>query len=96
MRPAVACMVCVFSATLAADAGAQQMVVSADRASGVYGVGDTVRWAVARKGEGSAPAARYVLKSGGLTEVDKGELTFIDNVATIESNSTRRTRCCGR
>src|SRR5688500_17629138 len=85
MRPAVACMVCVLSATLVADATAQQMVVSADRASGVYGVGDTVRWTVAWKGEGPAPAARYVLKSGGLTEVDKDELTFTNNVANLES-----------
>ena len=60
----------------AADAEAQQMVVSADRASGVYGVGDTVRWTVEWKGDAPAPAARYMLKSGGLKEVGGGELTF--------------------
>src|SRR5688572_2143720 len=69
----------------AADAEAQQLTVSTDRASGVYKVGDSVKWTVAWKGDAPAPAARYVFKSGGLKEVGGGVLTSEDNVATVES-----------
>ncbi|MGA2801999.1 MAG: acetylxylan esterase [Verrucomicrobiota bacterium] len=64
---------------------AQQMVVTPDKSNGVYQVGDTVHWTVEWKGNSSAPAAYYSLKSGGLTDVGHGDLSFSNNVATLES-----------
>ncbi|MGD0251635.1 MAG: acetylxylan esterase [Verrucomicrobiota bacterium] len=64
---------------------AQQMVVTLDKSNGIYQVGDTVHWTVEWKGVSNAPAARYTLKSGGLTEVGQGDLTFSNNVAMLES-----------
>ena len=65
---------------------AQPVTVTADRADGVYNVGDTVRWRVKWPKGAPVPAgARYVLKSGGLKEVGQGELKVEGNVATLES-----------
>ena len=65
---------------------AQPVMVTADRADGVYNVGDTVRWRVEWPKASPAPAgARYVLRSGGLKEVRQGELKVEGNVATLES-----------
>jgi cephalosporin-C deacetylase len=64
---------------------AQSMAVAPDKSDGVYQVGDTVHWTVEWKGASNAPAAHYTLKSGGLTEVGQGDLTFSNNVATLES-----------
>ena len=65
------------------------MEASADRASGVYHVGDTVHWSVRWHGDSSpAPAAHYVLKSGGLKETAHGELVFRENVATLDAPFT--------
>lgn len=36
-------------------------------------------------GEGTVPAMHYVLKSGGLTDVGRGDLTFTSNVAALNS-----------
>src|SRR5687768_5361108 len=65
---------------------AQQLVVTPDRETGVYAVGDSVRWTARWKGATAAPpAARYTVKSGGLREVGSGDLAFAGNVATMES-----------
>ena len=64
---------------------AQQMVVAPDRSNGVYQAGDTVHWTVEWKGGDNVPAAHYTLKSGGQTDVGQGNLTFSNNVATLES-----------
>ena len=49
------------------------MVVTPDKPSGVYQVGDTVRWTVEWKGDTPAPAARYTLKSGWLHTLRQGK-----------------------
>ena len=64
---------------------AQQMAVAPDKTNGVYQVGDTVHWTVEWKGGSNAPDANYILKSGGLTDVGHGDLTFSNSVATLES-----------
>ena len=76
-------LLCVLIASQLARA--QQMVVSADKPDGVYDVGDTVRWTFEWQGDSDAPAARYVLKRDGLTEVGKGDLRFDGKRATLDT-----------
>jgi cephalosporin-C deacetylase-like acetyl esterase len=64
---------------------AQPMVVAPDKTNGVYQVGDTVHWTVEWEGGTNPPAARYLLKSGGLTKVGQGDLTFSNDMATVDS-----------
>ena len=79
------CFLALASLVTAASLQAQQMVVAPDRSNGVYQVGDTVHWAVEWKGGSNAPAAHYILKSGGQTDVGQGDLTFSNDIATLES-----------
>ncbi len=60
-----------------------QITVVPDKPGGVYPVGDTVHWTIEWKGESNAPAAHYLLKSGGLKEVGQGDLSFSNNIAGI-------------
>src|SRR5205085_5392400 len=64
---------------------ARQMLVTADRADGIYQPGDTVRWQVQWKGAESPPVANYTIKSGGLIDVARGSVNFARNIAKIES-----------
>jgi len=64
---------------------AQTVVVAPDRSNGVYHVGETVHWVVEWKGGADGPAAHYTFKSGGQTDVGQGDLTFSNDVATLES-----------
>jgi cephalosporin-C deacetylase len=64
---------------------AQQMVVVPDRTNGIYQVGNTVYWTVEWEGGSNAPAAHYILKSGGLAEAGQGDLTFSNDIATVDS-----------
>ena len=62
--------------------------ITADRASGVYDVGETARWTIKWNDSGGGakpPAANYVVKSGGLKEVARGELRFTGNAASLET-----------
>jgi cephalosporin-C deacetylase-like acetyl esterase len=68
-------------ALIAASCCRAQMVVAPDRPGGVYQVGDTVHWTVNWEGESNAPAARCILKSGGLTNTGQNDLIFSNNVA---------------
>jgi cephalosporin-C deacetylase-like acetyl esterase len=72
--------------TFALHSSAQQMVVSPDRANGVYGVGDTVHWTVEWRGISAPPACRYTLKSGGLTDSGHGDVVFNGSTATLDSH----------
>src|SRR5688572_10074997 len=76
-------LLCVLIASQSARA--QQIVVSADKPDGVYAAGDTVRWTFEWQGDSDAPAARYVLKRDGLTQVGKGDLRFDGKRATLET-----------
>jgi cephalosporin-C deacetylase len=69
----------------AASVGRAQMAVIPDKPNGVYQVGDTVHWMVEWKGESNAPAAHYLLKSGGLKDVGHGDLNFSNDVADLET-----------
>ena len=74
---------------MAAPCSAQQtpppVVISTDKAAGVYHVGDTVHWTIQWQGNTPAPPATYTLKSGSLTLRRQGTLTFRNNVATLNS-----------
>lgn len=74
---------------VAAPGFAQQtpppLVISTDKAAGVYKSGDTVHWTIQWQGNTPAPAAKYVLKSGALTPAGQGALTFHENVATLDT-----------
>ena len=61
------------------------MVVAPDRTNGVYQVGETVHWTIEWTDGSNAPAAHYILKSGGLTEVGQGDVTFSNDIATLDS-----------
>lgn len=61
------------------------MVISADKASGIYQVGDIVHWSIVWKGGTPAPVAHYVFKSGGAMEVAHGDLKFSNGSATLIS-----------
>lgn len=70
-----------------AVAGPESVEVSPDRSSGVYRVGDEVRWTVTWTDETRpAPASvDYVFKRGGATEVASGTVDFAAGVARLES-----------
>ena len=74
-------------ALVCADPGrAQQIIVTPDRTNGVYQVGDTVQWNVAWAGEATnAPAAHYKLLKGGLTDAGRGDLSFSNGMAGLET-----------
>src|SRR4051812_10839154 len=81
------CSICSIAAwlfvTLWCDA--QELKVAPDHASGVYGVGDSVTWTAIWHGGDEVPPVHYVLKSGGLKEIDQGDLTFHDGSAVLHS-----------
>ena len=66
---------------------AASLVVSPDRAGGVYRAGETVKWTVNWTDENEvAPVeVNYVFKLGGGTEVDSGTVVLVDGVAVLES-----------
>jgi cephalosporin-C deacetylase len=74
---------------IAARSDAQQtpppIVISTDRAGGIYQDGDTVHWTIRWQGGTPVPAAHYVLKSGGATEVAHGDLVFTGGAAALDS-----------
>ena len=70
------------------ELGAQELTVSPDQASGVYQVGQSVRWQVDWKGKTAAPAAQYRLLNGGLTDAGHGILTFTNGLAGLETKFT--------
>ena len=61
------------------------LVISTDKATGVYNAGETVHWTIQWQGNMPAPTAKYVLKSGALTPAGQGTLAFHDNVATLDT-----------
>ena len=61
----------------------QQFEVSANRPAAIYKVGDVVHWTVQWEGGGTPPHAQYVLKSGGLKEVGRGEVRLEGGVEVL-------------
>lgn len=64
------------------------MAATPDRSNGIYHVGDTVHWTIKWNGPGDPPPSHYIIKSGGLTVVSQGDLTFSKGVSTFDSNFT--------
>ena len=77
----VSTFVILIAASLCA---AQQMVITPDKPSGVYQVGDAVHWTVEWKGT-NASTVRYTFKRGGLTDVGQGDLSFSNGIANLET-----------
>jgi uncharacterized protein len=74
------------AAVLAANVcQAQQLVVTPDRASGIYQAGDTVHWRVEWKDKTNPPPVHYQLLKGQLTEAGQGDVNFTNNVAGLEA-----------
>ena len=73
-------------ASLAANfCQAQQLVVTADRASGIYQIGDTVHWRVEWKDKANPPPVHYQFLKGQLTEAGQGDINFTNNAAGLET-----------
>jgi cephalosporin-C deacetylase-like acetyl esterase len=62
---------------------AQPMAVSPDKVSGVYRVGDIVRWTVMWTGSGPPPVAHYTLKADGVKVIRNGALRFFSGRARL-------------
>ena len=61
-------------------------VVTADHPSGIYRVGETVRWSLRWSGNDPAPAkVDYVVKKGGLTELSRGSVTLANGLGIVEA-----------
>ena len=75
----------IISAPCFAQQTLPPLVISTDKASGVYSAGDTVHWTIQWQGATPPPAAKYILKSGALTQVGQGDLTFHGTAATVDS-----------
>ncbi|MBB6051911.1 acetylxylan esterase [Armatimonas rosea] len=61
-------------------------VITADHATGVYRVGETVRWSIVWAGEGTPPEKLdYVVKKGGLTEISKGSMVLSGGKGQVEA-----------
>ena len=75
----------VASANAQSAAASPSITVTADRADGVYRVGDTVRWTIEWTGDGPVPDAAFVVKSGGWKVIAKGEPAFENGVAKLET-----------
>jgi cephalosporin-C deacetylase-like acetyl esterase len=61
------------------------IIVSPDKPTGVYQVGETVHWTFEWKGDGAPGAAKYKVLLGGLTPISEGDVTFSGKTATIDS-----------
>jgi len=73
-------------ASLAADfCQAQQLVMTADRASSIYQVGDTVHWRVEWRDPTVPPPVHYQVLKGQLAEAGQGDLRFSNKTAGLDS-----------
>jgi cephalosporin-C deacetylase len=76
-------------AQTAAPVAAQRLLVSRDRDSGIYRIGETVGWSISRAPDAPAQGYRYAIKENGLKVIGSGELHFAANVARIEVKGAR-------
>ena len=77
----------ILTAFVASGLCGGQMVVTVDKPTGVYQPGETVHWTVTWQGKANPPAARYVVKSGGLTKVREDALSFTNNASGFETKA---------
>jgi cephalosporin-C deacetylase-like acetyl esterase len=64
---------------------AQQIVITPDKPTGVYRVGDNVHWRLEWTDGSDAPPAHYQFLLGGLTDAGQGNLSFSNGVANLET-----------
>ena len=74
----------LLSILLAASARAQTLQLIPDHSSGYYQAGEPVRWQVVAEGPVSNEVG-YVIKSGGLTEIARGQARLTAGKGEIES-----------
>lgn len=67
----------------AAAVRAENLVVTPDRSSGIYAVGETAGWTFTWEGETPPPSSRYEIKKGGRTILEEGHLKFSNDVARV-------------
>src|SRR5687768_9859827 len=65
MKRWIALAAVLVTVLIATAAPPQDMAIVADRATGIYAAGETVRWTITWSGDGEPPSARYMLKHGG-------------------------------
>jgi cephalosporin-C deacetylase-like acetyl esterase len=64
---------------------AQQLAVTPQKATGIYNVGEVIRWQVNLKGNTSITEVNYSIKKGGLKELTQGTLKLVDGAGVIEA-----------
>lgn len=70
-------------------ASGETVKVTSDHATGLYRVGETVHWTIEWTGTSAAPAAHYVAKRGGATEIARGDVLFTNKVAHFDTTFDR-------
>jgi mannose/cellobiose epimerase-like protein (N-acyl-D-glucosamine 2-epimerase family)/cephalosporin-C deacetylase-like acetyl esterase len=68
-----------------ASASAQDVVVTPDKADGIYQIGEPVHWRIEWKGKGTASEANYAIKQGGQKQIASGAIPLTDGVGTLDS-----------
>jgi cephalosporin-C deacetylase-like acetyl esterase len=58
-------------------------VVEPDHADGIYKTGEAVHWHVKWDGEAPPATAKFVIKRGGLKQIDAGTISLADHDATV-------------
>jgi cephalosporin-C deacetylase len=64
----------------------QDLVVTPEKADGIYQPGETIRWRIEWKGEEPVTAADYTLKKGQIKTLGGGTVPLVDGVGTLESS----------
>lgn len=84
LRTICSCVTVGLCLLLAPVSRGQELLVAPENATGVYQPGQAIRWKVAVKGADVAEAA-FVVKKGGLTEVNKGRIALSGGQGQIEA-----------
>src|ERR1019366_2546562 len=69
---------------LTALARGQEVLIVPENGQGVYQPGQTIRWNIQVK-DAAASRASFVLKTGGLTEMRKGEVSLSESKGQVEA-----------
>jgi cephalosporin-C deacetylase len=64
----------------------QDLVVTPEKADGIYQPGETIRWRIEWKGEEPVAAADYTLKNGQIKTLGGGTLALEGSVGTLKSS----------
>ena len=64
----------------------QDLIVTPEKADGIYQPGETIRWRIEWKGEEPVTAADYTLKKGQIKTLGGGTVPLVDGAGTLESS----------